>query len=150
MADLLREQQPPVRVSSLVLRQWYAKYHPDSGPVRYDSVAELEDGMGDALRRDYAGVGYRALRTALGERRKVVLVSKNVLQVWVAQYGASVPESADASGAASSSSIVTKLIGAKAVEEALLVSVEVCRFLLSMLVVSLFSCIYWHGNNAKP
>lgn len=139
MADLLREQQPPVRVSSLVLRQWYAKYHPDSGPLRYDSVAELEDGMGDALRRDYPGLRYKALRTALGKRRKVVLVSKDVCESWVAQYGAPAPESADASGAASSSGIVTKLVGAKAVEEALLVSVEVCRFLLSMLVVSLFS-----------
>ena len=89
MADLLREQQPPVRVSSLVLRQWYAKYHPDSEPVRYDSVAELEDGMGDALRRDYPGIGFRALRTALGKRRKVVLVSKDVCQSWVAQWGAS-------------------------------------------------------------
>ena len=139
MADLLREQQPPVRVSSLVLRQWYAKYHPDSEPVRYDSVAELEDGMGDALRRDYAGLRYGALRTALGKRRKVVLVSQKVCKSWVAQYGAPVPESADASGAASSSGIVTKLVGAKAVEEALLVSAEVCWFLLSMLVVSLFS-----------
>ena len=139
MADLLREQQPPVRVSALVLRQWYAKYHPDSDPLRYDSVAELEDGMGDALRRDYPGLRYKALRTALGKRRKVVLVSQKVCELWVAQYGAPAPESADASGAASSSGIVTKLVGAKAVEEALLVSVEVCRFLLSMLVVSLFS-----------
>ena len=139
MADLLREQQPPVRVSSLVLRQWYAKYHPDSDPLRYDSVAELEDGMGDALRRDYAGVGYRALRTALGKRRKVILVSLDVCKQWVAHHGAPAPESADASGAASSSGIVTKLVGAKAVEEAFLVSVEVCRFLLSMLVVSLLS-----------
>ena len=139
MADLLREQQPPVRVSALVLRQWYAKYHPDSDPLRYDSVAELEDGMGDALRRDYAGLRYKALRTALGKRRKVVLVPQKVCQSWVAQYGAPAPESADASGAASSSGIVTKLVGAKAVEEALLVSVEVCWFLLSMLVVSLFS-----------
>ena len=139
MADLLREQQPPVRVSALVLRQWYAKYHPDSGSLRYDSVAELEDGMGDALRRDYAGLRYGALRTALGKRRKVVLVPRDVCQVWVAHHGAPAPESADASGAASSSGIVTKLVGAKAVEEALLVSVEVCRFLLSMLVVSWFS-----------
>ena len=119
MADLLREQQPPVRVSSLVLRQWYAKYHPDSVPLRYDSVAELEDGMGDALRRDYAGLRYKALRTALGKRRKVVLVPQKVCQTWVAQSGAPAPESADASGAASSSS--HQLHGAKAVEEALLV-----------------------------
>ena len=68
-----------------------------------------------------------------------MLVSRDVCESWVAQYGAPAPESADASGAASSSGIVTKLVGAKAVEEALLVSVEVCRFLLSMLVVSLFS-----------
>ena len=88
MADLLREQQPPVRVSSLVLRQWYAKYHPDSDPLRYDSVAELEDGMGDALRRDYAGLGYGALRTALGKRRKVVDVTQKFCQLREAKYGA--------------------------------------------------------------
>ena len=68
-----------------------------------------------------------------------MLVPQFVCQSWVAQYGAPVPESADAPGAASSSGIVTKLVGAKAVEKALVVIVEVCRFLLSMLVVSLFS-----------
>ena len=37
LSEVLLERQPPVRVSALVLRQWYSKYHPDSGALRYDS-----------------------------------------------------------------------------------------------------------------
>ena len=39
LAEVLLEDQPPVHVSSLVLRQWYAKYHPDSGPLRFETGA---------------------------------------------------------------------------------------------------------------
>ena len=74
--------------------------------------------MGDELRRDYAGVGYRVLRNALGERRKVVDVTDSVCQTWTARHAAPAPEPAAAAGAASSSRIVTNLVGAKAVEDA--------------------------------
>ena len=30
LATVLAESQPPLQVSALILRQWYAKYHPDS------------------------------------------------------------------------------------------------------------------------
>ena len=73
--------------------------------------------MGDDLRRDYAGLGCWALRTALGKRRKVIEVSHQVCRTWVTQYGAPTLEPAAASGAASSSGI-RNLVGAKAVEEA--------------------------------
>ena len=117
LSEVLLERQPPVRVSGLVLRQWYSKYHPDSGSLRYDSADALEQAMGDDLRRDYAGLGYKALRTALGKRRKVIEVSRKVCQTWVTQYGAPAPAAAAASGAASSSGI-RNLVGAKAEEEA--------------------------------
>ena len=32
MSEDLAEEQPPVSVAALILRQWYTKYHPDSGP----------------------------------------------------------------------------------------------------------------------
>ena len=78
LSEVLLERQPPVCVSALVLRQWYSQYHPDSGSLRYASVAELEHAMGDDLRREYAGLRCKALRTAFGKRRKVILVSENV------------------------------------------------------------------------
>ena len=118
LSQTLLERQPPVRVDALVLQQWYSKYHPDSPALRYESVAALEEAMGDDLRRDYVGLRYKALRTALGKRRKVIEVSAKVCKNWVARHGASAPEPAAAAGAASSSGIVTNLVGAKAVEEA--------------------------------
>ena len=117
LSEVVLEGQPPVRVSALVLRQWYSKYHPDSPAQRYHTAAALEEAMGDDLRRDYAGLAYKALRNALGKRRKVVDVSTDVCRAWVRQYSAAAPEPAAAAGAASSSGIVTKLVGAKAVEE---------------------------------
>ena len=114
LSEVLLESQPPVRVSGLVLRQWYSKYHPDSAPLRYDSADALEQAMGDDLRRDYAGLGYRALCTALGKRRKVIEVSKQVCETWVTQYGAPAP----APAASSTSGIVSELVGAKAIEQA--------------------------------
>ena len=74
--------------------------------------------MGDDLRRDYAGMGCTALRNALGKRRKVVVVSTAVCRAWVRHYSAPAPEPAAAAGAASSSGILTNLVGAKAVEDA--------------------------------
>ena len=53
----------------------------------------------------------------MGKRRKVIEVSSKVCKKWVARYSAPAPEPAAAAGAASSSGIVTKLVGAKAVEE---------------------------------
>jgi hypothetical protein len=66
------ESQPAVLVSGLLLRQWYTKYHPDSGPIKYDTVESLEEAQGDHLRSVYPGMAYKVLRTALGMRRKVV------------------------------------------------------------------------------
>ena len=117
LSEVLRERQPPVRVPAHVLCQWYSKYHPDSPTQRYHTSCALEDDMGDDLRRDYAGLGYQALQTALGKRRKIIQVSASVCRRWVQQYSAAAPQAAAAAGAASSSGIVTQLIGAKEVEE---------------------------------
>ena len=123
MSDLLLESQPAVRVSALVLRQWYAQYHPASAPLRFVTADALEEGMGDELRARYAGLKQRALHTALSQRRKVVDVSRTVCQVWLEKYAAAEkgppgkrPRLA-APSAASSSGIATNLLGAKAVEE---------------------------------
>ena len=127
---MLLESQPPVRVSGLVLRQWYTKYHPDSGPAECETAAALEEAMGESLRSQYAGLGYKALCKALGQRRKVVMASEQVCRTWLDQYatvakppakkGRCAIEAPEVSAAASSSGpqAGTKLLGAKAVEEA--------------------------------
>ena len=128
MSDLLLESQPAVRVSALVLRQWYAQYHPASAPLRFDTADALEEGMRDELRAQYAGLKYKALATALCQRRKAVEVSHRVCRSWLEKYAAvdeappgkrrrGVAEAPAASSAASSSGISTKLVGAQAVEK---------------------------------
>ena len=37
LSEALAEGQPPVLVSALTLRQWYAKSHPESGPLRVET-----------------------------------------------------------------------------------------------------------------
>ena len=47
LAEVLSESQPPAQVSGLLLRQWYTKFHPDSGPVKNDTAEAMEEGVGD-------------------------------------------------------------------------------------------------------
>ena len=48
LAVALSEGQPPVYLADpFLLRQWYAKYHPDSGPLRISSADELESLLGE-------------------------------------------------------------------------------------------------------
>ena len=48
----LSEGQPSVYLAEpFLLRQWYAKYHPDSGPLRISSANELESLLGEDLRK---------------------------------------------------------------------------------------------------
>ena len=124
------EGQPSVRVSGLVLRQWFTKYHPDSGPLVFDTAAALDEGMGDELRRLYVGMTSWTLQKARNQRRKSVEVSRRVCETWLAQYAAAAEppakkgrrdiEAPEVSAAASSSGPQAriKLLGAKAVEEA--------------------------------
>ena len=54
LAVALSEGQPPVYLAEpFLLRQWYAKYHPDSGPLRISSADELESLLGEDLRTYY-------------------------------------------------------------------------------------------------
>ena len=53
MAEVLLESQPSVAVAPLLLRQWYAKYHDDSGPLDIGNAVELEQYLGDDIRREY-------------------------------------------------------------------------------------------------
>ena len=57
LALQLREDNPPVDVSSILLSQWYAKYHPASVPLRVESAMALEAHLGDEMRRLYSDMG---------------------------------------------------------------------------------------------
>ena len=51
LAAALSEGQPAVYLAEpFLLRQWYAKYHPDSGPLRISSADELESLLGEDLK----------------------------------------------------------------------------------------------------
>ena len=41
VAEMLAESQPPVHVSVLILRQWYTKYHPDSGVFEFLKLMQI-------------------------------------------------------------------------------------------------------------
>ena len=73
LAAALSEGQPAVYLAEpFLLRQWYVKYHPDSGPLRISSADELELLLGEDLRTHYADLNYWALHTALQQRAKPV------------------------------------------------------------------------------
>ena len=74
LSQLLAESDPPVAVSGMVLRQWYVKYHPDSGPLQYDTAQSLNEALGEHMRAVYPGLNDRTLHTVLRMRRKAVLV----------------------------------------------------------------------------
>ena len=51
LAAAMSEGQLPVYLAEpFLLRQWYAKYHPGSGPLRISSADELESLLGEDLR----------------------------------------------------------------------------------------------------
>lgn len=91
LVDRLSEGDPAFVVSSLLLRQWYARWHPQSGPLRYDTAEGLEAGLGAELRQQYPGFQYRRLQTVLGQRIKAVLVSERTCRTWVQHFGAPAP-----------------------------------------------------------
>ena len=74
----LAEGQPPLRTTASALLSWYKQYHPEGGPLRYASAADLEAAMGDDLRSSYAGLRDRTLVSTLQRRRKPVLVTRQV------------------------------------------------------------------------
>ena len=66
LAADLSEGQPAVYLAEpFLLRQWYAKYHPDSGPLRISSADELESLLGEDLRTYYGDLKDWALHAAL-------------------------------------------------------------------------------------
>ena len=69
-----------------MLRQWYAKYHPDSGPLRISSAEELESLLGEDLRKYYGHLKDYALHTALQQRVKPVLLSRQVITTWIQRH----------------------------------------------------------------
>ena len=65
LSEVLAESEPPSAVSAQLLRQWYSQFHPESGAIQYNTVAEFESGMGDLLRKVYHGVSGRSLQSVL-------------------------------------------------------------------------------------
>ena len=80
LAVALSEGQPAVYLAEpFLLRQWYAKYHPDSGPLRISNADELESLLGEDLRTYYGDLKAWALHTALQQRVKPVLLDRRVI-----------------------------------------------------------------------
>ena len=75
LAVSLEESQTPALVDALLLRQWHQKYQPDPGPIKVDTTEYPEELLGDEMHESYAGIKYQALKAALEQRRKAVLVS---------------------------------------------------------------------------
>ena len=65
LVQVLAESQPPVQVGLHTLRQWYVKYHPDSGPLRYATAEALNDVLGDHMRAVCVGMRGTALKRVL-------------------------------------------------------------------------------------
>ena len=86
LAVSLLESQPSVQVSPMLLRQWYARYHPASGPLEIHSVEELEAAVGYDLRHVYVGMGKDAVCMALRRRLKAVVVGLKVVRNWQRRY----------------------------------------------------------------
>ena len=75
-----------MQVSSVLLRQWYARYHPASGPFEIHSVEELGTAAGSDLRGVYAGMGPKAMHAALRRRVKAVVARLSALHRWQLLY----------------------------------------------------------------
>ena len=121
LSQLLSESDPPVTVSGMVLRQWYVKYHPDSGPLQYDTAQSLNEALGEHMRAVYPGMKYKSLCTALRMRRKAVLVSRQVARTWCEVY-ASVSSSVQAA-ASSAQAVAKRVLKRPAAKDA----AEVCK-----------------------
>ena len=88
LSEELAESQPPFVVEGILLRQWFARYHPCAGPHSVADARQLEDSYGDVLREKYTGLGYKALQCALGKRRpRAVLVTVKTCRTWLSEYG---------------------------------------------------------------
>ena len=86
MVAVLQESSPPAVVDPLLLRQWYAKYHSDAGPLQIGNAVELEQYLGDDIRREYPYYHSWALHTVLAKRRRAVLLSERVARTWLEKY----------------------------------------------------------------
>ena len=92
LAESLEEGVSPVFLPDpLLLREWYVKYHPESGPIRIASAGELEELLGAELRLEYADLNCWALTTALSRRRKAVLLVMRVVRTWIQRYRPAAP-----------------------------------------------------------
>ena len=81
LVEALAEGQPPVCAEASLLRRWYVKFHPDSGPLRIGTADELEELLGHELRLRYAGL--IALHSVLSRGPELVSMDRQVLRTWL-------------------------------------------------------------------
>jgi hypothetical protein len=111
-SEALSESQPAHQVSALVLRQWYTKFHPDSGSLSYATIEALEQGMGDELRRLYPDMAEKMLMATLSKRLKAVVITRKVARLWLRKYGGQT--SLSAASASTDTRVVRKRPASKA------------------------------------
>ena len=119
MKAALLSRRPPLDVSVAVLKQWVSKrrpdgavskYHADSGgPLEYKTAREMEDAMGEDIRREYDGFAAWKLMSTLSKRRKAVLVTLRTCRTWCARYG-SKGSSAGAGPGSSTDPVVCRIL----------------------------------------
>ena len=83
---MLLEWQPSVVLTALLLRQWHAKYHPDSGPLHLENADDLEQLLGDEIRREYPYFTWNGIHHSLMRRRQPVLLGIQSVRPWLDKY----------------------------------------------------------------
>ena len=129
LSERLQESQPSVFASGLLPRQWYAKFHPDGGPLQYANAEELEAGLGDRVRDACAGLADWVLQAALGAARKAVEVSRQTCRTLFEKYGPGTvkkrpaskvlkrPAAKRSSSSSSAPSSLVRIVGTQVLEE---------------------------------
>ena len=95
LVEVLAKSQAPVVVAAVLLRQWWQKYHHDSGPLHID--------LGADIRREYPYFNYWALHGVLMRLRQPVLLDRRVVRTWLDKYA---PRRISANSALSIASLI--------------------------------------------
>ena len=86
LSEQLAEGQPSVCVSAGLLLSWHERYHPDSGPLHVDSVADLDAVLGQEGRAAYSGLKPWALGRAQFLRLRPIAAYPQVCCDWLKKH----------------------------------------------------------------
>ena len=75
-----------VYVSAWLLLSWHERYHPDSGPLQVDTVAELDAQLGEEGRAAYASLTRATLARALSLRQRPIAAGLEVRHDWLEKH----------------------------------------------------------------